>query len=340
VSVVVHAVEVGGAYWDAFLEVPVGSEIRPALYSADALAALLSGNLPLAAGLSTQAFVALRDGAPVGRVVMQIDPRFPEMQVCHFGFFSCIDDVDVAHQLMLAMTSWARAHGMRNIDGPIDINIFVGYRTQTCGFATVPLTGEPRSPAHHRTLLEQVGFSPSHLYRTFAFDRPRIEQIVEYLQKKLAKHADELDGYTISSYDHTDLVGEIKAIYPLVMETFGENYGAVQLSAEEFRSLYEPIANILSIEASVKILKDGEPVGFSMAYFEPTDHGALIGHSFGLKKLHRKAGLAYAILERAFATSLRKGCHSFYGAFAKDGPVVYEHFVPAARVYTVFRRHV
>lgn len=336
----VHAVEVDGPHWDSFLSVPVGDEARPGVYTPEFLAALLSGNLPLAKGLSTQAFVAIAEGVPVGRVVMQIDPRFPEKMVCQFGFFSCVHDSRVAHQLTLAMTAWARRLGMRCIDGPIDINIFLGYRTQSSGFATVPFTGEPRSPAHHRALLEESGFSPIHLYRSFDFDRSAMEQAHECLKKKIVQHAVDLEGYQITAYNSRDLSAEVKMLFPLVMEVFRNNYGAVQLSEDEFVSLYGQVASMIHVEASAKVFKDGELVGFSLVYPEPSAAGILVGHSFGLKAEHRKAGLAYVLLCKAFEVSRNRGYRTFCGALAKDGPVFFEHFVPASRVYTVYRHHI
>lgn len=339
-AIEVHAVDVGGPHWESFLSVPVGVEARPGIYTPEFLAALLSGNLPLATGLTTQAFVALVSGRPAGRVVVQVDQRFPEKQVCQFGFFSCIDDARVAHQLTLAMGAWARSKGMLFIDGPIDINIFVGYRAQTSGFSTVPFTGEPRSPAYHRDLLEQAGFSPAHLYRSFDFDRSASEKALAYLAKKKFHHAVDLEGYSITPYDGSDLMAEVRRLFPLVMESFHENYGAVPLSAEEFVALYGPVSSMLSLEASAKVLKDGELVGFSMAYLDPTDAGILVGHSFGLKREHRKAGVAYDLVARALAASVSQGCHTFCGALSKDGPVLFEQFLPASRVYAVYRRHV
>ncbi len=69
-----------------------------------------------------------RDGTPVGAL----------------GDFECVDDASVASEFLGAAIHWLRTTGGRNrIWGPINFDIWNGYRFMTEGFDTCRFHGEP-----------------------------------------------------------------------------------------------------------------------------------------------------------------------------------------------------
>ena len=69
-----------------------------------------------------QAFLAWRDGKPVGRIVGIINNLVNErsgVKEARFGFVDFIDDAQVADALFAAVEDWARQRGMTRIIGPM-----------------------------------------------------------------------------------------------------------------------------------------------------------------------------------------------------------------------------
>ena len=69
-----------------------------------------------------QAFLAWRDGKPVGRIVGIVNNLVNErsgVKEARFGFVDFIDDAEVADALFAAVEDWARQRGMTRIIGPM-----------------------------------------------------------------------------------------------------------------------------------------------------------------------------------------------------------------------------
>lgn len=70
-----------------------------------------------------ECFTAFQDGKPVGRISAQVDfdydKRWPdEPKTAFFGFFECVDQVEVAKALFSVAEEWARKKGRTRLRGP------------------------------------------------------------------------------------------------------------------------------------------------------------------------------------------------------------------------------
>jgi len=70
-----------------------------------------------------EAWTAFKDGKPVGRISAQIDFDFDKQwpedpKTAFFGFFECIDDVEVSKALFAVAEEWARKKGRVRMRGP------------------------------------------------------------------------------------------------------------------------------------------------------------------------------------------------------------------------------
>src|SRR5262245_23831715 len=69
-----------------------------------------------------QAFLALADGRPVGRVLALVNPVHNEYHKENrgfFGFFECINDAEVAQGLLGQVRQWLAGQGIKAIRGPV-----------------------------------------------------------------------------------------------------------------------------------------------------------------------------------------------------------------------------
>src|SRR5690606_10628588 len=81
---------------------------------------------PYFAHAEMKAWIAYRNGQPVGRISAQIDQlalQHHHPTIGHFGFFDVVNDSTVAAALLEAAENWLRSKGMSRIIGPFNPTI-------------------------------------------------------------------------------------------------------------------------------------------------------------------------------------------------------------------------
>jgi hypothetical protein len=79
-----------------------------------AIASQLSPTNPFRTYGTLQAFIALVQDKPVGRIVASVNQRLIEREgepIGLFGYFECIPDIDIAKALFAAAQEWLQAQG-------------------------------------------------------------------------------------------------------------------------------------------------------------------------------------------------------------------------------------
>ena len=103
---------------------------------------------------SAALFLARRLGRVVGRIAAHV----PEPGAgARFGFWSCVDDVVVAGELLQAASAWCSLHGAATMDGPFSFTPSDEPGQLVDGFGAPGCTGRPWQPAHEGVLLERLG---------------------------------------------------------------------------------------------------------------------------------------------------------------------------------------
>jgi hypothetical protein len=299
---------------------------------------------------ASQCFIALdKDtGMVVGRIAAFVDAKAKPLSVSQpfssvgsFGYFDCPPkNTSVACALLRAAEKWLTAESCTEVIGPIDFTIFHNYRVMSSGFDRPPYLGEPRTPPHFIELLQQCGYSSRSTWRTYDFSAADHLAQLETMKTVLAPLQQSLKPYEIVpiSTAASDLEGELKALYPLIMESFSKNFAATELDMEEFIALYRPLVSVLCPASSFKVVHMGENVGFSIGYRNPLNPGTAVWHSFGNTAAHRGKGLGYLCIARVFEGFVQEGYKASYCSLVKDGPNHFEHTHAAGRSYEVFGR--
>ena len=163
-SIKIEAVE-GARHLDDFLRVPYVVHADDPTW-VPPLLAMEKKRLSPATGAffkhgEAQLFVALRDGAPVGRISAQINRLHLATHqdgAGHFGFFDCIDDQDVANALFAAAAEWLKARGSKRMVGPFNFSINEECGLQIEGFDTPPALFMTQARPWTAPLLDRAGF--------------------------------------------------------------------------------------------------------------------------------------------------------------------------------------
>src|ERR1700760_227147 len=97
---------------------------------------------PFYANAQADFFLAKRDGRVVGRIAAVIDRnhnRFHGEQAGFFGFFECVDDVDVARALIDRARTWVLDRGAKFLRGPVNPSTNYECGTLVDGFELDPM---------------------------------------------------------------------------------------------------------------------------------------------------------------------------------------------------------
>ncbi len=106
-------------------------------------------------------FLASRDGKPVGRIAAIKDRLWQERykdDTAYWGWFECVNDVEVARALFDAAHAWAKAKGCRRLIGPMspNANDVVGLLIK--GFDSPACIYMAYNPEYYGALIESCGY--------------------------------------------------------------------------------------------------------------------------------------------------------------------------------------
>lgn len=170
---------------DTFFDVPfrVYGEQSPYVspLKADLARALDPAQNPLfgAIGRGVRRVVtAHQHGRPVGRIVAHVHGASNELHHEHrgcFGFFDCVDDLDVARALLGGAEQFAQAHGCTRIAGNFNLTAMQQMGVLTDGFENAPYSDMHYNPPHIPRLLEACGYRAEFPVSTFELDIRRFD---------------------------------------------------------------------------------------------------------------------------------------------------------------------
>lgn len=223
-------------------------EIRHDLYNGDAEETLqtaeirrqLGPDFPvhLKQGNDHKGFVVLRDGKPVGHVSAIVNREMvspDDTPVGVVGFFECIKDYTVAEELLHAAVQWLRDDKqLTRIWGPIQFDIWHGYRFKTRGFNIKPFSGEPSNKSYYPHYFEKFGFKPGWQWNSvWLADLIAADNVIVHGESERNRMID-------MGFRFTNL--ETRADFPLLhtslMEAFKDLPGFTPVSFDEFEKQF------------------------------------------------------------------------------------------------------
>lgn len=214
-------------------------------------------------GAATQ-FIALRDGVPLGRILVSDDPNYNKEQQSNlgcFGMFESADDPEMAGALLDAATGWLRARGRSSILGPIDYSLNYACGLLVDGFYTPPrILGNHHRP-YYGPLLESCGLSKAKdLFSWWFTDR----------NDMVSKWRDRVDRiqrrgkFIVRPFCEKNFDAEVERCKAVYNGSMKDNWGFVSLSDAEFRYMAKRMATLADANLVLLAEVDDQPVGFSI----------------------------------------------------------------------------
>ena len=301
---------------------------------------LSPGNLFFTHG-KARAFLLKDDhGIALGRILASTDQNLEQKtakKVGHIGFFDCVDHHQAAQYLFDAAEHWLKNEGCDAAEGPLNLNIYTGYRVQISGFETMPFPGEPRNPAYYPALLEQSGYTTVATWNSWDVPVSFLEETVEHSRAALLERGTEEVKHRRANTQEFEK--ELRFIHRCILDIFSQNYGYSEISEDEWvqTTIYR---QPLMTDDLFRITLDdaGQPTGVVMGFpDDPQKPTRSIFHTFGTLSSQRKTSIPYLLINLLFEEGLRRGLPAV-GALCTEGRTTFDRHGPPSRSYVVMHK--
>jgi GNAT superfamily N-acetyltransferase len=257
---------------------------------------------------TSQAFVALRGGRVVGRILALVNHahnRYYNEQRGFFGFFESIDDENVAHTLFGAAGDWLRGQGMTAIRGPVNPSLNYECGLLIDGFDTPATFMITYNAPYYPRLVESDGFEKSQDLLSFMGH----VDMLSTLDKKLefvTREAASRFNIKVRPVNTRKFADDMESFLHIYNESLVGTWGFVPLSAAEVHHMGAGMKHLIVPELAIMAEVEGRVVGttFGLLDYNPRIkemNGRLFPFGFlkllfGRRKLKRVRLLATNVL--------------------------------------------
>ncbi len=208
-----------------------------------------------------KAWVAYRQGVPVGRISAQIDDLYLERHDAHTGFFGLVeapDEPDVFAALFDAAEAWLKEQGMRTVLGPFNLNINQEIGCLVDGFDSPPYVMMGHAKPYYDISIKGQGFEQAQDTLCYEMEAEKFA-MPESTQRMLQRLAGKI---TVRQVDRKNSPSELATMRNIFNDAWSENWGFVPFTEEEFQAVGKELFMIVPAEYSWIAEADGEPAAF------------------------------------------------------------------------------
>jgi hypothetical protein len=203
---------------------------------------------------------------PIGRIVAAINDRLIEKEnqlVGIFGFFECIENLEVAQALLASACDWLRSHQITLVRGPIDLSTHNSCLFLVDGFETPPTIMMPYNPAYYPAFMEQSGWHKAK--DSYAYEFPLDDPLPNEFER--AYQIACKGGVTFRPINTKGdaYVEDATKVYHLFTKAFANNYSSTPRSLEDFLEEARSLQSLIDPDIFPIAEYNGEMIGFWMA---------------------------------------------------------------------------
>lgn len=209
---------------------------------------------------SWQAWLALKDSRPVGRICAQINTIYQQYHGAdtgHFGLIEAEQDSGIFAALTESAEQWLAERNVTRVTGPYNFSINQECGLLVEGFDTPPVCLMPHSRRWYGTMIEQQGYIPEQdllaYWVKIDFAAPPAMAAITRRYK---------DRIRLRPLNRKRFAGELESMRDIFNDAWSLNWGFVPFTREEFTDLGNSLR--LFIEDSfIQIAEvDNNPVAF------------------------------------------------------------------------------
>lgn len=215
-----------------------------------------------------QAFMAYRDGQPVGRIVAIINKtanRRAGENLLRFGFLEFIDDDEVVDALFDAAVKWGKKYGTTRMIGPMGFSDMDHEGMLTFGFDELGTMASIYNYPYYPAQMERMGFGKEVDYVEYRITVP--EAVPDKYQRVADIVARRFDLRTINFKSAKKIKEQYgKEIFDLINEAYDGLYGYSPLTQSQINYYIDQYLGILRLDCvSLVVDKDDKLVGVGIS---------------------------------------------------------------------------
>jgi GNAT superfamily N-acetyltransferase len=220
---------------------------------------------PFYANADAEFFLARRDGQVVGRVAAIVDRnhnRFHEENAGFFGFFECINDIDVARALLSKAREWTFARGATFLRGPVNPSTNYECAMLIDGFDSTPMVMMTYNPRYYPELMERLGLTKAKDLYAYLSNANTIDM------KKIGRVADKVlktNGVRVRPINMKDFQKDVERVWEVYGAAWMRNWGFIPMTREEFFLMGKEMKMILKPDLVLIGEVGNRVVGFALA---------------------------------------------------------------------------
>lgn len=210
-----------------------------------------------------RAWLALRDGKPVGRITAQIDAMHLQQHgddAGYFGMLEADDDPAVFAALFGAAEGWLRSEGMKQVRGPFNLHVNEEVGLLVEGFATPPYVLMGHARPWYGPAVEAQGYHGVKDLLAYQvrpdFDAPRV---MERLAQRVS------DRVVVRPVRRKQLLEDAAIMLEIFNDAWQNNWGFVPLVEAEWAETVSTLTKLMPDDYIQIAEYDGEPVAFIVA---------------------------------------------------------------------------
>jgi len=210
-----------------------------------------------------RAWIAYKDGLPVGRITAQIDEMHLQQHddgVGYFGMLEADDDPAIFAALFGAAQDWLRGEGMRQVRGPFNLHVNEEVGLLVDGFSTPPYFLMGHAPPWYGPGVEAQGYQAAKDLLAYQvrpdFEAPRV---MERLAKRVSGRL------KVRPIRRKQLLEDAAIIRDIFNDAWHNNWGFVPLAEAEWADTVKTLAKLMPDDYIQIAEYDGEPVAFIVA---------------------------------------------------------------------------
>ncbi|MCP3691953.1 MAG: GNAT family N-acetyltransferase [Planctomycetaceae bacterium] len=220
-----------------------------------------------------QAFLAMRDGEPVGRILGLINRehnrRYKENRG-FFGFFESIDDTEVSRGLFDAVKQWLKQYDIQDMRGPVNPSLNYECGLLVDGFDSSPFFMMTYNHPYYESLFTNYGFEKSQDLCAFWGHVDMLETLDEKLEV-IAQAAAERFNVTMRRLNPKNFKKDVHAFLDIYNQSLVNTWGFTPLSDAEMKHLSQGLRQLIAPELTTIAEVDGRPVAaaFGLLDYNP-----------------------------------------------------------------------
>jgi GNAT superfamily N-acetyltransferase len=224
--------------------------------------------------------LAMRRGWAVGRLAVLVNRthnRKYEDKVGFFGFFECVDDVEVAGALFDAGQDWLAQRGMTIARGPVNPSLNYTCGLLIDGFDSPPCFLMTYNKPYYGSLIEACGFHKSQDLYSYEMDAVLLAEITARYNPAVVA-ALERPELSVRNLDKKNFRREIEKYLDIYNRSLDGTWGFTPLQPREMFHIAGDMRYVIIPEFAILAEVDGHAAGAVLALL---DYNQIIKHING-----------------------------------------------------------